>query len=193
MASAPAVSSVLAIMDSRSKNSGVIDTDGLDLSARYRFDTSFGTLTAGADATYVMHYKTAPVPTATIVEQVNNFTYPLKWRARFNFGWQKGGWSALAYVNYSNPYNIPRSQLPPTSPDQYLSIASYTTVDLTLRYDTGDGEGAFRNIALTLNATNLFDKDPPLVLNLGTTPVRFDPQNASPLGRVVSAQITKRW
>jgi outer membrane receptor protein involved in Fe transport len=46
---------------------------------------------------------------------------------------------------------------------------------------------------LTVSAQNLFDANPPLVLNNGTDGVLFDPQNASPYGREVAVQITKRW
>ncbi|MEO6340191.1 MAG: TonB-dependent receptor, partial [Caulobacteraceae bacterium] len=188
----PAPANVLAIIDSRSRNSGIIDTHGLDFSARYRWDAGFGMLTIGGDATYVMSYKTAPVQGAAILEKTNMFGYPLRWRGRFNAGWQRGGWSANAYVNYANGYHIDRTQIPVGAADKYLNISSYTTVDASLSYDTGD-HGVLSNILLSLSVQNLFDKDPPLVLNVGSTSLRFDPQNASPIGRTIAAQITKRW
>lgn len=50
------------------------------------------------------------------------------------------------------------------------------------------------DIVLRLSVTNLFDEDPPLApeyLNGRIAP--YDPTNASPLGRFVAFEVTKKF
>ncbi len=51
-----------------------------------------------------------------------------------------------------------------------------------------DTAGVLSGVDLSLNAQDLFDADPPVVLN-GT--LSWDNQNVSPLGRFVSFAVTK--
>jgi iron complex outermembrane receptor protein len=69
-------------------------------------------------------------------------------------------------------------------------VDSYHTVDATLAYDFAETNSFLNGVGLSLNAQDLFDEDPPVVLN-GT--VSWDNQNVSPLGRMVSFVVTKRW
>jgi iron complex outermembrane recepter protein len=191
----PSSAQTAAILDGRRNNQGVVDTDGIDFALHYTFATSWGDLSVGDASTYVLSYDNAPVPTAPILDEVNNFGYPLRFRSRADLGWSWAGLSATAFINYANPYGIERQYIPAAAPAAYLHIASYTTVDLTLMYDTRDrfSNRLLRDLRLTLSAQNITDARPPLVLNNGTTPVRFDPQNANPLGRFISFQIDKQW
>ena len=52
---------------------------------------------------------------------------------------------------------------------------------------------AYENLAPTTQAAiqNLFDADPPFYD--ASTGLGFDPGQASPLGRIVSLQLTRRW
>ena len=97
-----------------------------------------------------------------------------------------------------DPFNYNLGQhkaafLPNAIPDQYLNIGSFTTVDLTLRYAFEDTSDIFNGLAFSVSAQNLFDQDPPLVVNTGGSPIRFDPSYASPLGRMVSFEISKKF
>jgi len=70
-------------------------------------------------------------------------------------------------------------------------VGDWATVDANISYSTGDeGSWPLRNLRFTASATNLFDRDPPKVINgvLG-----FDSQNASPIGRMVSFEVSKAW
>ena len=51
-----------------------------------------------------------------------------------------------------------------------------------------------RGLRLSLGITNLFDKDPPYVNNRSvSSALGYDPEKASPLGRMMSLQATIRW
>lgn len=194
----PAASTVVAISNGNRDNTGTLKTRGLDLSARYVRDLGPVTLRAGAIGTYVLNFDYSILPGAPSVDYVNQFSAigsPLRLRGRGELGLDAGGLSATAYVNYSNRYSFPRSLLPAAAPDRFTHVASYTTVDLTVSYDTGSSSdlSLLRNLRISASAQNLFDKAPPLVLNGGASPILYDPTNASALGRLISIQVTKKW
>lgn len=80
------------------------------------------------------------------------------------------------------------SRFPP-APCAWLSgpaiDATSTTVDLNLEYSLVGGTD------LALNVQNLFDTDPPFIVNARGT--GYDPTNATALGRFVSLTMTHEW
>jgi outer membrane receptor protein involved in Fe transport len=126
---------------------------------------------------------------------LNTLGWPPKWKARSEVAWQLHQFRAAIFANYVNSY---RNAL--TEPSQ--SIASWTTVDTSLGYDTGDtgGELLPRNLTVGLNIQNLANRRPPyaaipasFLLPGQNSPPQFDAANASPLGRVWSVTLNKRW
>lgn len=191
----PSSSNLLAIIDGRRYNSGIITTDGFDLSAHYAWNTGWGHMRAGFNADYIISYKVSPIPTAPLTQEVNEFGYPLRFRARGDLGWDHGPWSVTGFLNFTNAYSVSPIYLPTGVSSQYQHVSAYTTFDLSVSYDLDKAPflHALNNTLLTLSVQNLFDANPPLVLNNGTDGVLFDPQNASPYGREVAVQLTKRW
>lgn len=191
---APPVALVAAVVDGRAKNAGAIHADGFDFSTRYVGETSFGEWRLGASGTYLMHWKTAVVSGAPILEKVNRFGYPLRFTARGEAGLTYGGFDLGLFLNYRNAYRIEPIFLPPNAAAKYQRIKSYTTVDLHLAYHSGDKAPALlKNITLAVDVQNLFDRDPPLVLNGGLSPIQFDPANASPFGRMTAISLRKAF
>ncbi|MBL8552098.1 MAG: TonB-dependent receptor [Hyphomonadaceae bacterium] len=190
---------VIALIDGRQNNTGVTETDGIDVNVSYTWDNSLGTWRVGGSGQFSLSYKTAAVPTAPLADEVNHFGgYPLSFRGRAEFGWDGDvdgfGLSATAFVNYANEYEIRQQYLPGgvTGP---LDIDAYTTVDLTFIARTQDAPdyGLVKNLSFSLSVQNAFDAEPPLVLNSGANGIHFDPSNASPLGRSFMFQIGKQW
>jgi iron complex outermembrane receptor protein len=191
----PALENTVAIVNGNRDNTGSLETSGIDFSIRYIDQLGFGGLRAGLSGTYVFNYDYSILPTAPIVDYVNEFNAigsPLRFRARGELGIDIGGFSATAFVNYSNGYDFPRALLPAAAPAQYERVDSYTTVDTTLSYDFGSGS-ALDGLRVALSVQNLFDEDPPLVINSGPSPILYDPTNANVLGRLASLQVSKRW
>ena len=183
------------ILDGRRHNASIVNTDGLDFSLNVNRPTNFGSLRGGVAGTYVLSYKTADVPGSPMVQKVNYFGNPIQFRLRGNVGIDYKAWSATAFVNYANSYKIERRFIPAAAPDKYLKIGSHTTVDLSITYDTGDHAPweLLNGLLMNLSVQNLFDADPPKVLNIQTFPVMYDPNNTNPYGRLVTFQMTKKW
>lgn len=185
---------LIAIVDARRNNSGVVKTDGIDFNFLYDIPGNFADFRIGAQANYTFRYKTAPIPGAVLKNEVNHFGYPARFTGKIELGVDKGGFSGTAFINFVNSRTITRDFLPAAVPDSYRNIGSYTTFDLNLRYKFKDSDSGWSNgLAISLSAQNLFDATPPLVVNSGGTPIRFDPSYSSSLGRFVSLQLSKKF
>jgi iron complex outermembrane receptor protein len=181
------------IVDGRRHNVGEAITNGLDMSLRKTWRSSWGDWLTAFNGTYVFKYDYSVVPGAPLVDVVNTVqgsgnSYPLRFAARGQLGWSDYGFSLTSFINYHNSYT---NTAPPT-PLVTQSIASYTTVDLTAGYDTGDAppHGLPKNLALSISAIDAFNRLPPFAL-IGTQ--TFDATSAGPLGRVVTFEVRKRF
>jgi len=179
---------ITAIGDFRTTNLARTRVRGLDASAHYRLDTHAGQFELALNATYLIDHKTQATPTSPFEELVNTRFNPVKLRGTATLGWSRGGWSTNAFVNYVNSYKDPSSV-----PGEVFHIDSWTTLDLAAQYDTGNRprSKALRNLVISATVLNLFDKNPPFIRS--TEGLHFDGSNASPLGRFVAGQLTKRW
>lgn len=185
------LSGVVAVVDDRLQNVGSVHVSGLDLDTSYSRALGSGTLTAGVDASYFLEYK-ASLP-GTQVSRINTPYYPTRWKLRGDLGWQSERWSVHAALNYVNGYTDNRD------PSQLISIGSFTTVDTQLIYNLEvPTETDHSSSQIRLSIINLFDKQPPFVLNangVGSDAggFNYDPANANILGRFISLTLTKRW
>jgi len=190
---------VVAMESGHRINAGSTEADGIDLDVHYTWSTSVGYWRAGAVAEYIFKWDQAVISGAPVVDVNNTFLYPLRFKGRGDVGWTRdtpaGIFSADVFINYSNAYDMDPNLLPGGVPDSFASIDSYTTFDLTLGYQTGtDRSPATRDLSVILSVQNLFDEDPPLVINSGSVGgIMFDNYNTSPLKRVVQLQIAKRF
>ena len=102
-------------------------------------------------------------------------------------------------MNYTNPYKSDPAYVPAAAValnPNYLNISSNTTFDLSVGYATGDRPSMWlaKNIRFQAILTNMFDKKPPFFLNAAAAPaILFDPNQASPLGRIITLRLTKDW
>lgn len=179
-------SAIKAILNAYVLNLGRTTLDGIDVEVRYRTPLAGGTLTLGLDATRFFRISQRITSTAAPDSILGTLGNPVELRGRINAGFTSaGGLSTTASLNYTGPY---RNQLvAPASP-----VAAYTTIDLQLAKSFGlQGK---RSLRLALSATNLLDRDPPIVLANNTLSVlAFDPEKASPVGRLISLEATIRW
>ena len=164
-------------------NASSIETQGIDLSARYRRGLWGGEATASATWTYVDAYDIRLDASAAKVSGVgstnlNNIGRSLpRNRGEFALGWSGGANAVTALVHYTDGYANDRSGITDAS------IASQTTVDL-LYSRTIDAD-----LDLSVGVVNVADKAPPLAqFALG-----YDPVVADPRGRVVSIGLSKRF
>lgn len=164
-------------------NASSIETQGIDLSARYRRGLWGGEATASATWTYVDAYDIRLDASAAKVSGVgstnlNNIGRSLpRNRGEFALGWSGGPNAVTALVHYTDGYVNDRSGITDAS------IASQMTVDLLYSRTIG------ADLDLSVGVVNVADKAPPLAqFALG-----YDPVVADPRGQVVSIGLTKRF
>lgn len=174
------------LIDARFQNLSVVRQSGLDLDLGYRFDALGGTADLGLTGAYIFTIRQGLTATAPAVDVVDRLGNPVDLRLRARAAWSDQHWTVSAFANYIDSY----TNLTSATPQQ---VASWTTVDLQIAYGFGD-QGPGRGWSLSLGATNLFDRDPPRAAYfLGPFSAGFDPDNASPLGRVVALTVSKSW
>lgn len=144
-----------SLIDFRVGNYGILNIAGLDFSASWVRDTSFGSFDLGLNGNYQLDRD----------EQVSNFT-PVRDQLdedasllsmRLSGGVNIGDFRAQATLNHSQGYDLtPTNSAPPQ-----VEIDDYNTVDLFFKYDLGSRFGDFEDVSVTLNIDNVFDEDPP--------------------------------
>lgn len=177
------VTNINAIIDGRRANLGSMKQQGIDVNLGYNFDTDFGNWRVGLDVAKILDLTRSIAPGLPYADVLDTFSNPVDLRARASFGWRLGGWAANMYLNYVDSYSN-------TAITPNVDVDNYRTVDAAIIYDFGEERGALSGLSLSLNGQNILDEDPPIVLN-GI--VSWDNQNVSPLGRLVSFVVTKRW
>lgn len=174
------------MIDARLQNLSTVRQSGLDIDLGYSFDAFGGTADLGLAGAYIFQIRqalTASAPATDVVDRLGN---PVDLRLRGRAGWSDAHWSVSLFGNYLDSYTNPITAVP-------QRVASWTTFDMQLGYRFG-AEGIASGFEIALSATNLFDSDPPnAVYSIPPFSVGFDPDNASPLGRVISLTVTKRW
>ena len=87
-----------------------------------------------------------------------------------------------AFANYANGYT--NNLVTP-----FEKISSWTTFDARVAYSFEDGGRYTDGLTISLEASNLFDKDPPFA-NIQSG---IDATVHSPVGRLVSLTLDKQW
>ena len=112
--------------------------------------------------------------------------HPARFNARLGAVWQRGGFSASGFANYTQGVTRTLGPLPERIP-------SFTTFDTTLVYQTRQGGGALDGIEVSLALQNLFNRRPPLYTPPTSDYVPYDATNYSAIGRYVSLSLSKHW
>jgi outer membrane receptor protein involved in Fe transport len=188
-----AASDVEAVLDFRQHNIAVTKTSGVELSVAHQLSTRFGEITSFISGDKLFKLSFQPTSTTPAGDTVGTVFNPVELRLRAGISWSRGPFVSALSLNHSSDYqnNI---ETPPGR------IGSWTTADIHLSYTTGGGSrvglGALRDLSLALNIQNVANRQPPVVSNPSLIifpDLRFDPTNASPLGRFITLQIGKRW
>ncbi|MEO9133097.1 MAG: TonB-dependent receptor, partial [Sphingomonas sp.] len=183
----PQTANFAAVVDARLQNLSVVKESGLDLDIGYGFKVGAGRAEIGATGTYIFSISQALTATAPATDVVGILGNPVDFKARGRLAWNGSRLGAVLFANYVDGYTNQTNAAP-------QHINAWTTFDLQLSYRFDDTGGPLKGLKVALNATNLFDRDPPYAAYyIGVDTSAYDPENASPLKRVVSFQITKSW
>ncbi|HMT43877.1 MAG TPA: TonB-dependent receptor [Chakrabartia sp.] len=182
-----------------------LNVTGLDVSASYHFDTSIGKFNISAAATRKLKFDQFFGAGGQVFSVLGtagfNTTFPsVKTEARFNLGYEGGGFNANIFYNYLGKYRnwsssvanpLVRTNGVPTSGGDV--VKSFATVDLNLAYKLKD-MGFLNEAQIFVDTTNLFDKAPPQYnVFLANGAAGYDNINASPIGRVVTIGLRTKF
>ena len=186
------------IADGLNVNSGFIDTDGIDFSGQYFFDTEYGAAHVGGTATLVLDYRNQPVTGGPINDEDNFFGFVTRFHGRLEAGLQNSmGFDGTLFMNYTNAYKSDPGNVPPAAlalSQSYLNIASNITWDLSLGWSAGKtfDDPLLQGTRLQVTVNNVLDKKPPFFLNAASNPaILFDPNQASALGRTITIRLAQ--
>lgn len=179
----PPASDVGAIVDARLRNLSRSLISGLDFNVGQDFRVSNFDLRASLSGSYIFEYEQAFSATGAVVDISDTANNPVDLRLRAGVNISRGQWTSAIFINYTDDYVDTNS-----SPDR--RVDSWTTADVSLGYAFAD-TSTLSGVQARLNMRNLFNVEPPFLNNpIG---VGYDPENADPIGRFISLQITKSW
>jgi outer membrane receptor protein involved in Fe transport len=176
---------VVAIARDEYVNAALQHVKGVDLTGSYRFDLGNGQLTVRGGVSWLdseQQNNRLQNPFA-LAGQIFN---PAEWQGRVGSVWLSGGLSVGAFVNYTSGVN--NTFVTPAS-----SMASFTTVDMTARYEMDEREDFLSGVTVALTVENLLDRDPPLYSPPFSAYVPYDSTNYSAIGRFISVSLSKHW
>lgn len=158
------------------RNYQSLKTESYDVTVEYSHKTpSFGNFEIGARGTRLTSYTTQLVPSLAAVENASNRGYPA-WAANASIAWSYGKWTIGWASQYTSGYwlntahTINLSQNSATVPSQ-----SYHDVFVAWKNPRGSGVGGsfLRRILdggeLQLSVKNIFNREPPLDLDVGNS------------------------
>jgi iron complex outermembrane receptor protein len=173
------------IVDLRRKNLGQTTIDGIDFHVGYNWEaTPWGDWNVSVSGVRELHRLSIPGPGAP---QADLSATDPQIQGRASLDWTKGPWSSGFNLNVVGPYTITGTDV-----GSYRA-RSFTTADARVTWHTPDSAGFFLGqTEITLQATNLFDRDPPFVLaTLGYA--NGQTAHSNPIGRLVSLSLLKHW
>ena len=193
-------STVYFINDFRQRNVLNLDIRGLDLLLNYTLRTgSAGTFTFGASGTRFLRYKQnfAGGQTFSVLNTTGfNQTFPsIEFQGRANIGWELGPVSLDVFANHVGSYrNWSSSTVIPVSVVNGVptgggdKVRAFTSWDAHLALNFAKS-GLLHGSELYVDATNLFDKNPPFY----NSAQGYDVYGASPIGRVISIGLRVKY
>jgi iron complex outermembrane receptor protein len=182
---------LVGIITGGTRNLGRVKQSGLDFTARYEFDTGLGRVNVGGSFSKILKLQRSLLRNTPLIDFLDTIQNQVSARGRANLGLTHGPVTANLFMNYIGGYlnNATITVAGVKYPD--TEIPAWTTFDAGLSYDLDTlGWGPTSGSRISLNVTNLFDKEPPIVLS-GNNAV--DLANHSIWGRYWSVEITKRF
>jgi iron complex outermembrane recepter protein len=186
-------SGVVAIFDDQLANMATTVESGLSFSAKYNVPTNYGQFRLWLSGTHLLSDSIQTAALAPWFVVGNTVGEPTTWRVRGGLGWARNGFASSVSIDHVSAY-----QNTLFTPSQ--TISSWTTANFYVSYDTGSATTYLaRKLKISLGVQNITDERPPYLripaadLLPGQNAIPFDGTNASPVGRLVSLQVTKDW
>jgi iron complex outermembrane receptor protein len=177
------LNSIKSIINAEEQNLASEDMKGWDFSAAYSHSLWSGNLTLNVSGEHLDSFKVALTPTATPTDVSNTAYNPPAWRTRSSASWAWREWTFTGTLNTVGSYTDNLTLTP-------SRVKAYSTIDGQMSYRVNSNMQPFSGMTLALSVIDLFDTQPPFVAG---AQAGYDPTNASPLGRVWTVSLRKRW
>lgn len=178
--------SVVAILYSHYANVARQRVRGVDLSAVHRLDIGTGRLTIRGSSS-LLDSSQQSTPSQDAYDLAGTIFNPAKINSRLGAVWAQGGLSTSGFVNYTS--GVTSTLIAGTTE----KTSSFTTFDVTIRYETGWQRSAWSGLEFTLAAQNVFNREPPFYTPRALDHPPYDSTNYSSIGRFLSLSIVKRF
>jgi len=167
-------------------NLSSLETDGIDISTNYSFETNVGLFDVDVQATFITSYDVQSLPDDPIIDGVGsrnftNFGAPMpELRANIRLGWSRGSHSANLTYRYIG-------EVQDDVPDNISEKSDFNTIDLFYSYqlDWADSTTIFR--AAIYNAT---DTTAPITAGVVNT---YEGRVHDPRGTIFSLGLTHNF
>ncbi|MBL8271857.1 TonB-dependent receptor plug domain-containing protein [Steroidobacter sp.] len=197
---------IAAIIYATQTNLASLKTDGLDLSARYRWETGLGNWELFANGTVVLSYEMQGTPGSAYVDKLGVYEStgnPLRFKSKQGISFARGPLYAAATVNYTDDYQclsgcyVPNATGAPVLNTAPVKIDSWVTLDLQVGYDFEGHGGVLAGAGVRLSVNNALDENAPFIdtgtISASNAPEPYDATNATIIGRTVSVTLTKSF
>jgi iron complex outermembrane receptor protein len=189
---------VYFIYDFRQRNVVNLSISGFDASVEYRFPTSVGDFTVGANVTYFTKFDQnfgGPTFSVLNVSNYNQTFASVRTSGRINLGYERGPFTADLYMNFVGghwnwgpnaitPITLDAIGLPTGGGDW---VKASQTFDLNLAYNFETRYTGASQVFVDIQ--NLQDQTPPFA----NASNGVDAYNASILGRVITVGLRTRF
>lgn len=186
----PQPTCVFVLEDNRVRNLGRFNNDGIDFVASYRTETGFGGADLTVSGNYVLNRKQSATATSPLVDILAGATS--RFRMRTTLGADIGGLRAQITWSHTQGYQLVAPIAAAGGFPAQTQVDSYNVFDLYFKYDVR-GEGAFKDLAFTLNVNNVFSQDPPVFRQQNITAGLNGFTNGATVGRLVQLGVSKRF
>lgn len=147
-------------------NSATQEVEGVDMEVSYRFDSSFGNFNFRLISTYMSKYETNPTGFAEdLIDDLGEIELP-EWKHRLTSEYTYEDFSAVLSMTHRSS-TVSNNEWTPNQ-NNYNDIPSYTTFDLTTRYNIND------DLQVRLGVLNMFDRNPPRIPGAYNNGAAFD-------------------
>jgi len=147
-------------------NSATQEVEGVDMEVSYRFDSSMGDFNLRLISTYVSKYEDNPTGFAEdLIDDLGEILHP-EWKHRFTSEYTYADFSAVLSMTHRSSTVNSNDWTP--NQNNYNDIPSYTTFDLTSRYNVND------DLQIRLGVLNMFDRNPPRIPGAYNNGAAFD-------------------
>jgi len=167
------------------RNDAIVQTQGIDMRARYEKATDIGRFAFTMNGTYILEFAESSTADLPLFDRVSTPNHPIDLTLHGSARWQRGGLALSAYVHYFDSYRD-------TVSTPQRRVHSWTTVDL---YESFEPDVAVQswlgNTSFTLGVQNLLDTDPPFLNN--SIGIGYDQENGDLVGRMVRLSLRKKW